>query len=83
MDAVRLNTAHMTHDDALEVIENTRKVSDKIGIIIDTKGPEIRTCDTEEPMKVEYENYIRLKGDPSKKSTGKVIYTSYENFVDG
>ncbi len=82
MDAVRLNTAHMTHDDALEVIENTRKVSDKIGIIIDTKGPEIRTCDTEEPMKVEYENYIRLKGDPSKKSTNDVIYTSYDNFVD-
>ena len=24
IDVVRLNTAHMTHDDALEVIENTR-----------------------------------------------------------
>ena len=81
IDVVRLNTAHMTHDDALEVIENTRKVSDKIGIIIDTKGPEIRTCDTENPLKVEYEDYIRLKGDPSQKSTGSIICTSYKNFV--
>jgi len=81
IDVVRLNTAHMTHDDALEVIENTRKVSGKIGIIIDTKGPEIRTCDTEKPFKVEYEDCIRIKGDPSQKSTGNIIYTSYKHFV--
>ena len=81
LDVVRLNTAHMTHDDAFEVIENIRKVSDKIGILIDTKGPEIRTCDTVEPLKVTYEDYIRIKGDPSKKSTGDVICTSYGHFV--
>lgn len=82
MDVVRLNTAHMTHDDALEIIKNTRQVSDKIGILIDTKGPEIRTCDTEKPLKVEHEDYIRLKGDPSRKSTGDVIYVTYKNFVN-
>lgn len=81
IDVVRLNTAHMTHDDALEVIENTRKVSDKIGIIIDTKGPEMRTCEAEEPLKVKYEDYIRLKGDPLQKSTGNIICTSYKDFV--
>ncbi len=41
MDVVRLNTAHMTHEDALEVINNTRQVSEKIAILIDTKGPEM------------------------------------------
>jgi pyruvate kinase len=81
IDVVRLNTAHMTHDDALEVIQNTRSVSDKIGIMIDTKGPEIRTCDTDEPLKVEYEDYIRLKGAPSEKSSGNVVCVSYEHFV--
>ncbi|MCF8114159.1 MAG: pyruvate kinase, partial [Desulfotignum sp.] len=45
MNVVRLNTAHMTHADALTVVENTRAVSEKIGILLDTKGPEIRTCD--------------------------------------
>lgn len=82
IDVVRLNTAHMTHDDALEIIKNTRQVSDKIGILIDTKGPEIRTCDTEKPLKVEYEDYIRIQGDPSKKSTGDIIYVTYKNFVN-
>jgi len=81
MDVVRLNTAHMTHEDALKVIKNTKEVSDKIGIILDTKGPEIRTCDAETPLKVMYEDYIRLKGDPSGKSNGNIVCTSYKNFV--
>ncbi len=82
IDVVRLNTAHMTHENALEVIENTRKVSEKIGIVIDTKGPEIRTCDTEKPLKVEYEDYIRIKGDPSQKSTDNIICVSHKQFVN-
>lgn len=81
IDVVRLNTAHMTHEDALEVIQNTKKVSDRIGIILDTKGPEIRTCDAETPLKVVYEDYIRLKGDPSEKSNGNIVCTSYPHFV--
>ena len=43
MDVVRLNTAHQTLDDAMKVIRNVRIVSDKIPLLIDTKGPEIRT----------------------------------------
>ncbi len=54
INVVRLNTAHMTHDDALKVIENTRQVSDKIGILLDTKGPEIRTCDNNKPLSVKF-----------------------------
>jgi len=42
MNVVRLNTAHQTTDDALKVINNVRLVSDRIPILIDTKGPEIR-----------------------------------------
>ena len=82
MTVVRLNTAHMSHDDALEVIENTRKVSDKIGILIDTKGPEIRTCDAEAPLEVRHGDYIRIKGAPGEKSRGDVICVSYAHFVN-
>jgi len=81
MNVVRLNTAHMTHDDALEVIENTRHVSDKIGILLDTKGPEIRTCDIENPLVVKYGDTIRIKGSPGEISKDGIICVSYENFV--
>ncbi len=82
MNVVRLNTAHMTHDDALKVIENTRKVSEKIAILIDTKGPEIRTCESESPLDVKYGDTIRVAGDPTKKSTKDIVYVSYAKFVN-
>ncbi|MBU8849922.1 MAG: pyruvate kinase [Desulfobacterales bacterium] len=81
MNVIRLNTAHMTRDDALKMIKNIRQVSDKIGILIDTKGPEIRTCDNDKPLAVKYGDTIRIKGDPDKRSKGKVICVSYEHFV--
>ncbi len=82
MNVVRLNTAHMTHDDALQVIENTRTVSDKIGILLDTKGPEIRTCDCGAPLAVKYGETIKIKAAaPGELSKGNVICVSYEHFV--
>lgn len=81
MNVVRLNTAHMTHDDALEVIGNVRKVSDKIGILLDTKGPEIRTCDAVQELCVKCGDTIRIKGSPGEKSKNDVICVSHANFV--
>ena len=82
MNVVRLNTAHMTHEDAMQVIENTRKVSDKIGILLDTKGPEIRTCDAEKPLSVAHGDSIRIKGEAGGVSKDDVIYVSYPHFAD-
>ena len=81
MDVVRLNTAHMTHDEALQVVENTRKVSPKIGILLDTKGPEIRTCDAVEPLAVKFGDTVRVKGAPGERSQDDIICVSHENFV--
>ena len=81
INVVRLNTAHMTHEDAREVVENTRKVSDKIGILLDTKGPEIRTCDAEKPLQVSHGDSIRIKGAPDEISKDNVICVSHAQFV--
>jgi pyruvate kinase len=82
MNVVRLNTAHMTHADALMVVENTRAVSEKIGILLDTKGPEIRTCDAETPLTVRHGEWIRIKGDPTGISRDDIIYVSHKGFVN-
>lgn len=81
MDVVRLNTAHMSHADALEVITNTRKVSEKIGILLDTKGPEIRTCDAGEPLAVKYGDTVRIQGAPGQPSHDDIISVSHKDFV--
>ncbi len=43
INVVRLNTAHQAHDDTRRVIQSVRAVSDKIALLVDTKGPEVRT----------------------------------------
>ena len=40
MNVVRLNTAHMMEEGLTRVVNNVRTVSDRIGILMDTKGPE-------------------------------------------
>jgi pyruvate kinase len=81
MDVIRINSAHLSIEGALKIIENTRKVSDRIAILIDTKGPEIRTtvCDT--PVELKKGTVIRISGDPDKKTNNDCIYVSYRSFA--
>ena len=81
MNVARLNTAHMSHEDARKVIENIRTVSGKIGILLDTKGPEIRTCPCGETLRVSYGDAVRINCEPGGKSCDDIICVSYENFV--
>lgn len=80
MNVIRINSAHLDIEGALKIIKNTREVSDKIAILLDTKGPEIRTtiCDT--PIELKKGTTINIIGDPSKKSTRESIYVSYVMF---
>ena len=81
MNVVRLNTAHMTHANALEIVNNVRQVSDKIGILLDTKGPEIRTCGGE-ALQVKCGDELRVKGAPEEMSHDDIICVSHKNFVE-
>jgi len=80
MDVVRINSAHLDIAGALKIIKNVREVSDKIAILIDTKGPEIRTTVCDDPIVLKKGNEISIIGDPTKKSSGKAIYVSYPTF---
>jgi pyruvate kinase len=82
MNIVRLNTAHQTHDDALKVVEMARKVSDKIALLLDTKGPEIRTNKMAEEKPVKVGEIIKMKGEPDVPSDEEMIRVSYAGFVE-
>lgn len=82
MDVVRINSAHLDTDGALKIINNVREVSDKIAILLDTKGPEVRTTICDAPIELKKGRVIMMAGDPTKKSTGETIYVSYRNFAE-
>lgn len=82
MNVVRLNTAHMTEEGLNRVVTNVREVSYRIGILMDTKGPEVRTTATDEPITFTTGETVRIIGNPDKETTHDCICVSYRNFVD-
>jgi len=81
MDVVRLNTAHQTHEDTLKVVNNARAVSEKTALLLDTKGPEIRTTEASENVPVAFGNQVSIVGDPDGTTSRDCIYVNYKGFV--
>jgi pyruvate kinase len=82
MDAVRLNTAHQGTEGARRIIDNVRKVSDRIAIIVDTKGPEIRTASAEKGVPVKTGETICIIGDSAGTCTEDCICVNYDYLAD-
>ena len=81
MDVIRINSAHLNTEGALMIIRNARIVSDKIAILLDTKGPEIRTTVCDAPIELKKGSTILIAGNPAEKTTGSIINVSYPAFV--
>ena len=81
MNVVRMNTAHADEDGIKQIIKNVRSVSHHIGILIDTKGPEVRTTGCAEPIQFWEGDMVKIFGRPEMDSTHDMINLSYTNFA--
>jgi pyruvate kinase len=81
MNVARINTAHITPQSAITVIENIRRVSNKIAILIDTKGPEIRTQKLGNPVTVKKGDTIFLTGDENCNAENRIL-VSYDRLQE-
>lgn len=81
MNVVRLNTAHMTEEGLNRVVTNVREVSYRIGILMDTKGPEVRTTMASEPISFVTGETVKIVGEPDRETTHDCICVSYRNFA--
>ncbi len=83
MNVARINTAHATLEGAQRVVDNIRAVSDKIAILIDTKGPEVRLTPMEGsvgfPVKIGDE--VSIYRDHTANCTNKCLHTNCASFV--
>lgn len=82
MNVVRLNTAHQDAKGMKRVIDNVREVSSHIAILVDTKGPEVRTTITDQPIEFHKGDIVTIVGRPEQKTTRDVIAVSYPGFVN-
>ncbi len=81
MNVVRMNTAHANREGFETLINNVRKVSNHIGILMDTKGPEIRTTATVEPIIYKIGEKVKITGYSDKDTIHDCINVSYPDFV--
>jgi len=81
MNVVRMNTAHATPDGIREIIRNTRAVSPHIGILIDTKGPEVRTTGVSEPILYKTGDMVKVFGRPEMETSHDIVNLSYRDIT--
>ena len=84
MNVVRMNTAHASREGFEKLIANVREVSNRIAILMDTKGPEIRTTSlvNKEPIPYNIGDKVKVVGNPDLETCRECIAVSYPNFVN-
>lgn len=82
MNVVRINTAHATEEGMRAIVRNVRAVSPHIAIMIDTKGPEIRTTNVEQPIHYKAGDVVKIFGRPGMDTSHDIINVSYPNITD-
>lgn len=82
MNVVRMNTAHLDYEGITRIITNVRAVSEKIALLIDTKGPEIRTTVCADNINLNAGDKVRIIGDPTQETTKERICVSYHKIAE-
>lgn len=84
MNVARLNFSHGTYEYFANLISTIRSVSNEITILLDTKGPEIRTSkvENEQDIELQYAEKVFLDNDTSKYTTTKCVQLEYEHLFD-
>ena len=82
MNVVRMNSAHIVREGFERIVNNTRAVSPNLAILMDTKGPEIRTTKIEEgSIDLETGDVVKVVGNPDAFTTKECIAVNYPHFV--
>lgn len=83
LNVVRMNSAHLQLEGFRRIVDNVRAVSPSIGILMDTKGAEIRTTTNidDEPIEFFPGDKVTFIGNPGGITTKDTIYLSYSNIA--
>lgn len=81
MNVVRMNTAHATPGGIRTIIKNVRTVSPHIALMIDTKGPEVRTTGVDQPIEYKTGDVVKIFGRPDMDSSHDIVNLSYPDIA--
>ena len=89
MDVARFNFSHGTHESHLEMLTRVRKAAKEAGrpiaMLLDTKGPEIRTGMLEDHKSVKLNKgetvTLSYADDPAKEGNASHVYVTYADMA--
>ncbi|MDE7081061.1 MAG: pyruvate kinase [Muribaculaceae bacterium] len=84
VNVVRMNSAHLDYDGFRMIVDNVRAADPSLGIMMDTKGPEIRTTATADGTPVQFHigDQVDFIGDPNGLSSSSEIFLSYPRIAE-
>ena len=84
LNVVRMNSAHLQREGFERIVNNVRQVSDRIGILMDTKGPEIRTTTNVDDENVVFTAgmEVDVAGEPESLTSASRICLSYPDIAN-
>jgi pyruvate kinase len=81
MDVVRLNTAHLDIAAAEKIVASIRAVSSRTGILLDTKGPEVRTCNMVKTLHLKTGDKVEIGVAHTPENGFQVSYSGFADEV--
>ncbi len=83
MNVVRMNSAHLEYEGIKKIVGNVRQADERLAIMIDTKGPEIRTTRTVtgEPVEFHTGDTVEVVGNPEGLTSPSVIFVNYPDIA--
>ena len=89
MNVARINMSHATHESAKGIIDSINEINSssagsisKIGILLDTQGPEIRTGDTSLPIELEVGDSVTLTVRDETDVETSSIKVNYKGLIE-
>ena len=86
MNIARLNMSHGSHESHGELIEKIKTLNSRlnhpVAILLDTKGPEIRTGDVESSVQLNLGETLTLTVSPEEDPEVKSIHVSYDDLIN-
>lgn len=86
VNVFRINMSHATHDKVREAVKNIREICSKeitrVGIMLDSRGPEIRTGDVPSDLNLEAGQLIGLTVRGEKSAEEVSVDVNYDQMVE-
>jgi pyruvate kinase len=81
VDVFRINMSHAAVSDARKLIATIRSISSTVAILVDTKGPELRTTEVDGVIRLVAGRRINVRSSHTAWCTDKDIYVKHDDLI--